>query len=41
MGDKRMIVKNIYQKLHQACLSAGGVKERRESKRYALQSFAA
>ena len=27
MGDKRMIVKNIYQKLHQACLSAGGVKK--------------
>ena len=22
-----MIVKNIYQKLHQACLSAGGVKK--------------
>ena len=27
MGDKRMIIKNIYQKLHQACLSAGGVKK--------------
>jgi len=27
MGDKRMIVKNIYQKLHQACLNAGGVKK--------------
>jgi len=27
MGDKRMIVKNIYQKLHQACLKAGGVKK--------------
>lgn len=27
MGYKRMIVKNIYQKLHQACLSAGGVKK--------------
>ena len=27
MGDKRMIVKNIYQNLHQACLSAGGVKK--------------
>ena len=25
MGDKRM--KNIYQKLHQACLNAGGVKK--------------
>ena len=25
MGDKRM--KKIYQKLHQACLNAGGVKK--------------
>ena len=25
MGDKRM--KNIYQKLHQTCLNAGGVKK--------------